>query len=209
MKVSIHLMPKPGLNLVWALAIALLVAACKGDKPKQPNNGAVIGEAELKLQYDSLYKTVMVAWDAMIADDDNKLFMMKRLLEEVSYTGNFNKSTYDSLTTQIEALYQTRYTMQTMADSDLIDRYDSLSANTSQAIKAFAQNNPEFGNYPLMDELIIDISEADNMVLLYRIKYDNAASDYNNFLATHQAFLNTLNYKQAPTKKALFTLQSE
>jgi len=202
--------PKHTVQL-WSLwvAIALCVAACNRSNQNNTNNTETVeGEAELKNQYDSLYKQVMVAWDAMIADDDNKLFMMKRLLDEVSYTGNFNKNSYDSLTAQVENLNKVRYTMLTMTDSDLIDLYDSLSANASQKVKSFAQSNPEFNNYPLMDELIIDISEADNMVLLYRIKYDNAASDYNAFLDAHAEFIATLNYKVPPEKKALFTLQS-
>lgn len=190
---------------VWWLSGLVLLTACGGGR-----SGTSLQEQKrLTEQYDSLHQEVAQRWQVMIDDDNEKLFYMKRLLDEVSYTGHYDQEQYDSLSQAVQALKLTRYDSMTMANSDLIDAYDAAtSALTSQVI-TLAQNHPEFTHYPLMEELIYDISEASDRVLMHRISFDQAARGYNQFIQQQGRKLNGDILARRPDSYPVFSLSGE
>jgi len=139
--------------------------------------------------YKATGDSVASAWKRMITDDDEKLFHIKRLLEEVTYTGNYDQVAVDSLMGKHQALVELRYDQRSMADSDLIDEYDVLTSELIHDVTSFAKNHPDYKKYPLMEELIMDIMEADNRVLLHRIKYDSYCRELNSLVKSQKGFL--------------------
>lgn len=157
------------------------------------------------LAYKSTNDSVASAWNQMIMDDDEKLFHIKRLLEEVTYTGQFDQIALDSLMAKHTALVELRYDQRTMANSDLIDEYDQLTAKLISEVVSLGKNHPDYDKYPLMEELIMDITEADNRVLLHRIKYDNYCRDFNALVKSQKSILSSVADTQLD-KMALFAI---
>jgi len=125
----------------------------------------------------------------MIMDDDEKLFHIKRLLDEVTYTGNFDQVAIDSFMGKQSSLVELRYDQETMANSDLIDEYDQLSSELISEVVYLAKNHPDYDKYPLMEELIMDITEADERVIYHRVKYDKYCSDFNALIKSQKSIL--------------------
>lgn len=142
--------------------------------------------------YTIVKDSVYAAWQRMIQDDDEKLFYMKRLLLEVSYTGLYDVHEYNRLVQLVDSLHAFRYDQFTMMDSDLIDKYDEFSSEVSYQVIQFARSHPEYEKYGLMQELISDISEKNGNILLFRIHYDNHVRDYNQLMKQEKGLLEQL-----------------
>ena len=151
----------------------------------------------LVIQYQSLNDSVDSNWDIMIADDDDKHVLMNRLLLEVSYTNNFDKSIYEELSGLVKKLPQIRYDRKSMKDSDLIDEYDSATWGLTDQLIQFARNHPRYDDTPMMEELIDDINAKNNFVLMHRIHFDNWAKELNAFMDAND---NTLKKAEPPVK---------
>ncbi len=165
--------------LIYALPIVLgtIVFSCKMNKPKS------IDEIKaLRIEYDSLLAAADSAWHRMMTDDDENIFYMKRLLQEVSFTYEYDSLVYAGLLSRVEELKKSRYTRESMKDGNLIDKYDDLTDEVIHEVSRFASSHPRFENYPLMGELIAEITDLDGNVLLFRIGYDSATHAYNRFI---------------------------
>lgn len=138
-------------------------------------------EDSLMIQYRILMDSVEQNWLVMIADDDDKHLLMKRLLLEVSYTNNYDKQKFTELNTLVDQLKEIRYDQRTMRSSPLIDAYDSATFDVSDRVILFARSHPRFADYPLMNELIEDINAKNNYILIHRIHYDSWVKKLNSF----------------------------
>jgi len=165
------------ISLLFAGIIASIIFSC-GDN-KQTSDG---GQADsLLIKYKVLMDSVENNWAVMIADDDDKHVLMKRLLLEVSYTNNYDKARFQELTDMVDHLKTMRYDQKSMSNSASIDVYDSATFDLSDQIIVFARSHPRFVDTPLMAELIDDINAKNNYILMHRIHYDNWAKELNLF----------------------------
>ena len=130
----------------------------------------------------------MIAWHAMMEDEDAKLAKMESLLQQVSYWPVFNRPRYDSLYEDLKKLYEMRYDPETMTDEQ-INAYDSATDHLIVEIKDFARDHPDFEKYPVADSLISEIDEAQQRVLFHRSRYDNYVKDFNYWLEYNQDYL--------------------
>ena len=187
------------------LSIIILINSCKTASEKQSTE--LSKQDSLQIYFTGLHDSINGYWDEMIKDDDEKLFNIKRLLEEVSYTPSYSQRKFDSLLMAQEDLAKFRYNQETMAQSSLIDEYDKVASELIYEAINFAEENPDFEKYPLMKELIIEIREADSRVLFHRIKYDNYVFQYNAFLKTYPDLAKQFNEGNVPEKYPVFTLE--
>jgi hypothetical protein len=164
--------------VIWILGlITLCLISCESRKTASVGDGT----DSLMIQYQALADSVEANWNIMIADDDDKHVLMKRLLLEVSYTNNYDKSRFEELTSLVNQLQPMRYDQSTMSDSDLIDLYDSATWDLTDQIIQFAREHPRYADYPMMEELIDDINAKNNYVLMHRIHYDAWVKELNSF----------------------------
>jgi hypothetical protein len=154
----------------------------------------------------SMQDSIKNAWQVMIADDDEKHFHISRLLDELLYAGNIDSIRIDSLRQFGVFVVSSRYDQQSMAESWRIDRYDSLNSVLINRVINLAYQEPEFDKYPLMQELIIDIQEADNRVLMHRIHYDNFVFNFNQKLSDNNKEYKKVINKQGLEPMPVFTL---
>ena len=186
------------------LLCLFLIISCK--KPSDQKELTEVVMNSLQLVFTSLKDSVAHCWKKMMVDDDEKLFNLKRLLEEVSFTNDFDQVRFDSLMQMHRELVALRYDYQTMADSDLIDEYDAKTSILIREVSDFARSHPKFENYTLMEQLIIEMNEADNRVLLHRIRYDDFCRQYNQLIETKGQSLDQFASTKDLEKRALFTL---
>jgi hypothetical protein len=197
-------MRKSILFIYLLVGLFVLGAGCKRKAKLTPD------ELEsLTSGYASLQASVDTAWKIMIDEDNQKLFYLKRLLQEVSYTNDYDSMKFALLMTKLEELKALRYDRNTMSDSDLIDKYDSLTIKLVPEIADFARSHPLYENYPLMGELIGNIDELDNNVLFKRSDYDREAKKFNEFISNNEEVLLDNLEGSDLNKKPLFEIPAE
>ncbi len=159
-----------------SLTIAFLLLISCDRKNQQKNH---IHDDSLAATLRVLHDSLDHSWAVMIADDDEKLSAMKRLLMEISYTGSYDKARHAELMALVDQLKQLRYDRITMENSSLIDEYDSATNDVSRMVIEFAYLSPAYEQSDLMKELVNDITYKNSMVLLYRVYYDKFAEEIN------------------------------
>jgi hypothetical protein len=154
---------------------------------------------------DSLWHT----WNVMINDDNEKIKSLNRLVKELVFAGGVDSSLTASLLKEVHLLESGRYNIKTMADSDLIDAYDSISSSLIDRIITLALDHEEFDRNIVMNEMIAEINESQGKILYYRIDYDGVAKVYNQFIEQNHAAMNDIDSKHVRKKLPLFELPPE
>lgn len=168
--------PKFLLLLLFGAALSILWSC------ENKNQGSSETENDsLLIKYTALQDSVSRNWAIMIADDDEKLQFMKRLLLEVSYTNNFDKVKFQELNELVDELKEMRYDQKSMTNSSLIDAYDSATFDLSDQIIVYARTHPRYDDFPLMAELIDDINAKNNYILMHRVHYDSWVKELNSY----------------------------
>lgn len=191
----------------WVLLITagVIIAGASCSSNKSARERAAMIDS-LKYTYVKIQDSIDHTWTVMIKDDDEKIAYLKRLLQEVSYTNNYDEEQYEELMNRVEKLKTLRYKRSSMENSNLIDEYDLAVKSTINDVVGFAKSNPEYEKYPLMEELITDIRSKDNEVLMYRVDYDQSARSYNRFINEHKKLMDEID-PEHKEKLPLFAIE--
>ncbi len=157
--------------LIFLLFLTVISTSCKKDTSKS----RVAKLDSLKTELDSLRNAVDKAWDSMIFEDNKKLDLLKRTVDESVYVLNVSEDDQTRFHNEIESLREFRYDRQSMSDSDLIDDYDEATNKTIQNIFSFLDSIENSNQVPLIRDLRIEIMEMDEMVIHRRGYYDEPA----------------------------------
>jgi hypothetical protein len=181
-----------GLMLVTGCA-----ASCKRDGSKATMNPA--STAAVKAQFDVLRDSVDLKWSNMIASDDQKIGVTRLLLRELEGKSGVDAAQLPAFMRANERLKARRYNQQTMASSELIDRYDAAQDSLLHALYPVAAPN---GGAPTENarNFIEGIQQLDAGVAPFRVQYDRAVKNYNTYLQLHQQELQSLGGKYAELK---------
>jgi len=166
--------------LLAILIASFLISSCSGPNTNVATDAARIDS--LKNKYVEIIDSLDYSWKVMIENDDLKLAYMKRLVDEITYTNQFEQSKVQDFYDRIEKVKSMRYDRESMANTELIDEYDFAIASLITEIETYAKSNPRFENFPTMEELINDIRNLDTRVLFERVDYDDFAKEYNSFI---------------------------
>ena len=189
------------------LAMIILFSCSQNNSNTEVASGKDV--SKLAKDYQALQDSVDSAWQTMIKADDQKIRDIKRLLEEVSYTKKYNLFLHDSLMQLQQKIAAKRYTQISMQNSNQIDSYDSATDSLVKGVFRLVKSTPSIDQYPTAINLMGEIIDADNQVVLYRVKYDNWAKTYNGFVQQHKDKLAKKNIGNPMVEKyALFTLNN-
>ena len=188
-----------------ALLCAAAYTACQRASEEKKEGKRQLSVDSLNQTYRSLNDSLTARWEVIVADEDQKLADMRRLLQEISYFPIYNKARLDTLQQQLQQVYEMRFDPETLT-SEQIDRYDSAASALKTKIIQFAQEHPDVEQYPLVGQLIDSIEAADQRVLFHRVKYDNYARDYNAFLETNREFVRKIDTTGLHRERTLFQL---
>lgn len=188
--------------------IAILVSTgCNSHKETHTNKESAFTKIDsLRSTYLAINDSIVMSWNIMINDDNEKLSNLERLLQEISYAGGVDSTILNAFGRKITRLKALRYDQNTMSDSDLIDSYDTASQSVTSKIINFAMSHPQYERYALMSELVNDIIGADSRILHHRIHYDQFAKDYNLFIEVNEPILDEIESDIQHNKKPLFEL---
>lgn len=192
-------------SILLIFFVAIILGACNKNTSTSLTPTAI---DSLKTVFQGINTQLEAAWNTMIQDDDDKLSNLTRLLQEVEYSGDYNRLKLDSLKKDIDQLAAVRYDQQTMSDSDLINLYDSMTTQAMGEVTVFTTRLSQFDQYPLMGQLIQEVFEADDRILRFRIDYDRAAKQYNSFIEEHEPDLPLVAKQKVLQPKPLFELQN-
>jgi len=161
-------------SILPIIIITVILGACNKNASTSLTPTAI---DSLKTVFQDINNKLDTSWKEMIQDDDDKLFSLKRILQEVEYSGNYNRLKLDSLKKEVDQLAVVRYNQQTMLDSELINLYDSMTTQAMGRVTMFTTRLSQFEQYPTMGKLLQEAFEADDRVLRFRIEYDRAAKN--------------------------------
>lgn len=192
-------------SILLIFFVAIILGACNKNTSTSLTPTAI---DSLKTVFQDINTQLEAAWNTMMQDDDDKLSNLTRILQEVEYSGDYNRLKLDSLKKDIDQLAAVRYDQQTMSDSDLINLYDSMTTQAMGEVTVFTTRLSQFDQYPLMGQLIQEVFEADDRILRFRIDYDRAAKQYNSFIEEHEPDLPLVAKQKVLQPKPLFELQN-
>ena len=194
------------IKLIFTIGMVVnFMLSCTDKKPGSTDD---TGSDSLLIKYLALKDSVDKEWQIMIADDDDKHLLMKRLLLEVSYTNNYDKERFRELNELTDQLKAMRYDQNSMSSSALIDAYDSATFDLADQIIVFARSHPRYDDFPLMAELIDDINGKNNYILMHRIHYDSRVKDLNTFKKSNREKLLASDPEVETESMPLFQLPS-
>ena len=187
-------------STVKIAVLALLIfsgcaASCKRDGTKTAAFDPA-SAAATKVQFDVLRDSVDLKWRNMTESDDQKIGITRLLLRELKGQPGIDATQLQSLDRANTHLKIRRYTQQTMASSALIDQYDTAQDSLLKAVYPVAAPN---GNAPTENarNFVEGIQQLDAGVVAFRVQYDRAVHQYNDYLKLHRAELESLGGKYA------------
>ncbi|MCC2546637.1 hypothetical protein LJY25_09310 [Hymenobacter sp. BT175] len=194
---------------IFSLVLLLVLAglhACKTDRSAKTIDP--VSPAAIRAQLDVLRDSVDVNWRRMITSDDVQLSTTRQLLRELAAQPGSDKAQLEKLITANDQLKRRRYNQQTMASSPLIDAYDTAQDSVLQAVYAAARPAASKPGSKA-EQFTESIQVLASRVVGFRIHYDQAAKQYNNYLRLHQSDLPRLGRKYADLQPLpLFELQN-
>jgi type IV pilus biogenesis protein CpaD/CtpE len=180
------------------LVLAGCAASCKHDGGKTAALPAG-STAATKAQFDILRDSVDLKWRKMTESDDQKIGVTRLLLRELQGKPGIDAAQVQGLERANARLKTRRYNQQTMASSELIDQYDNAQDSLLHALYPVAAPN---GNAPTETarDFVEGIQQIDAGVVPFRLQYNQAARQYNEYLKLHQPEIQSLGGKYAEAK---------
>ncbi|TGE23850.1 hypothetical protein E5K00_01140 [Hymenobacter aquaticus] len=186
------------MKLYLSMAVLVLLSnlnSCKTDRSNKVLDP--VSPAAAKAQLDVLRDSVDSRWTRMTASDDAKIKATAQVLQALEKQPGADKAQLKALVRANNQLLVRRYDQQSMSSSPRIDAYDTAQDSVLRAVYTLAQ--PAAGQPDAtVQQLTTDIQTADSEVVGYRLRYDQAAKQFNNYLQLHQEALSKLGgkYKQ-------------
>jgi len=191
--------------LILIAAGVMIMFSCKSKKQS---------DIPTPIALDSLTRSLLVledsmqrAWEVLDKSETQKVFYLKRLLDEIKYTNVYDPLTHDSLMESVEKLNNMMLTRRSISDSETIDEYDYYTTRLISSIEKIASTHPKYEEYVLMDELITEINDAQDKLLFKRGHYDEFAKKSNELIKMHRETLPVEDTSFLYQKKGLFTIE--
>lgn len=189
------------------LVISLFTYSCSEQKSKDPVTtppSVQMIVPTIDEQLIVLSDSVNSAWHQLIVLDSQKFANIKRLIEEISYCKKYDEKAVTKGLKFNAEVNSMMYTQENLSDS-IIDLYDKKTDDLIRFVRNLKSNTDEITQHPLADQLENEIMEADALLVNYRNKYDQRASEYNSFLEQNKETIASSNTKIA-VKKPLFSV---
>lgn len=159
--------------------------------------------------YLNLQDSLLIAWNVMAKDENEKLRSIHEVLQAMSSSDLFNKNLVASLEQRLEQVKRIRFNQKTIANPHVVEEYDFASNSLISEIVSLAESNLTFIQKKELQSLIDAIKEADQRVNYFRFDYDFIAQKFNLFLDNHQSHLKEIDQNAVNGKRPLFQMASD
>ena len=172
---------------------AALFAACN----RTPKLIDPASATAARQQLDVLRDSVDVRWTQMMTSDDAKITATGQMLSELERWPAADKPQLAQLTQANNRLRALRYRQLTMQSAE-IDRYDAAQDSLLGVLRRLVTVPASAAPSATVLNTLDTIGQYDGEVVGYRVQYDKAAKQFNNYLQVHQTQLQSLGgkYKQ-------------
>lgn len=197
-------------NLLIYLPLITLVAinACNKQQPQQTQ--AVFTHADsLSEVFLNYQDSILLTWNLMISDDNQKIKAMLGLLHELELGGKFDPDIIHELEERIRKLKHIRYTNENISNIELVEEYDFVSNSLISELISLGESHTAYSSNATMKSLVEQIRMADQRVENYRSAYDQLVSSYNKFLHENQIHLENVDLTGNLEKMPMFQTASE
>jgi hypothetical protein len=195
--------------LTFSLLALVTVIGCNN----QPQNKTEVVQFNkidsLRSTFLGIEDSLLHTWNVMINDDNKKIKALTRLVQEIVYAGGEDSVMTKDLIVQISNLKSKRYSRKTMADSQLIDYYDSISNDLVNQAITLAIAHDEFERNIVMNEMIDEINQSEGKILFYRVDYDEITKTYNSFIKQHQSIMDEIDNDHTKIQLPIFELPAD
>lgn len=153
--------------------------------------------------YENLNKKLDSSWSTLNRHEVEKLELVKRLINEISYNPNHNPIQLKKLAKKAENVQSRLLKPENLHEDDAIDQYDILIDSLIEEAIITVEETPEMENYQNAESLVIEINRLNTDIALSdRTNYSMIVSEYNSFVDSNRT---TLDKKSLNTdKKASF-----
>ena len=186
---------------------SMVVISC-GEKRADFSDATFTKADSLTDRYLAFQDSMLLSWNVMINDDNQKIRSMHNLLHELLVISTDDREQITKYEEQLEQLIRLRYTQKSMGNADVVEEYDFASTTLVRELVSLAETTPEYQKNPTLQKLVDDIRLADERVINYREDYDLIVIDYNQFLDENKSFLEEANRNDTLEKKYLFQMVS-
>lgn len=159
--------------------------------------------------YLNLQDSLLIAWNVMAKDENEKLRSIHEVLQAMSSSDLFNKNLVASLEQRLEQVKRIRFNQKTIANPHVVEEYDFASNSLISEIVSLAESNLTFIQKKELQSLIDAIKEADQRVNYFRSDYDFIAQKFNLFLDNYQNHLKEIDQNAINGKRPLFQMASD
>ncbi|NJM26631.1 MAG: hypothetical protein HC859_15305 [Bacteroidia bacterium] len=192
-----------------AAGVLLMLLASCNKKPATADSPEFTKIDSLTETYLEFQDSLLIAWNHMINDDNDKITAMRNLLHELTVTNQFNKEELAHLEERLHNLSRFRYTQKSIGHEGLVEEYDFASAALVTEIIGLAESHTAYTYNNVMQALVKEIYESDRRVERYRTAYDSLARQYNTFLERNKAHMKEIDLSNALEKRPLFEMTSD
>jgi hypothetical protein len=186
---------------------ALVLINC-GEKKESVQQTAFTKSDSLTETYLALQDTMLLMWNRMVDDDNQKIKAMHGLVHELMVSGKSDTEALISVEQRLEQLPSLRFTQETLANTDRVEEYDFAIASLISEVISIAESRTEFPDDTDLQKLANSIKMADDRVNIYREEYDSVVNRYNHFVESNQADLQKIDPHNAIQKRAVFDMTS-
>jgi LemA family len=186
---------------------SIVVMSC-GEKRADVSDASFTKADSLTDRYLAFQDSMLLSWNVMINDDNQKIRSMHNLLHELLVISTDERDQITKYEEQLEQLIKLRYTQKSMGNADVVEEYDFASTTLVRELISLAETTPEYQKNSTLQKLVDDIRLADERVINYREDYDMIVIGYNQFLDENKSYLEEANRNDTLEKKYLFQMVS-
>lgn len=203
----VSIMGKGGIRL---LCIYLLIAVTSCTKRTTVHEGQHYTQIDsLTDTYLNLQDSLLITWNVMVKDENEKLRSMHEVLLSMGNSALFSKDQIELLEQRLEQVERIRFNQKTMSNPHVVEEYDFASNSLISEIISLAESNPSFVQQRELQSIVDYIKVADQRVEFYRSDYDLIAQKFNLFLDTYESKLKEIDQHATNDKRPLFQVASD
>ena len=196
--------------LLFSVSVAFVFCRCqpKGNLGNE-NASAPVNLDSLQTQFKASDDSLRNSWQVMIASDDEKLRLVGQLLNDIGKGCPHDKAIHTELVRDYQGLPAKRYASPDAMTSNQIDQYDAATDTLLNNLRDFYQTVPTQKCCPDCQAALGEVERLHGEVIMFRIRYDNHAKEYNALVTQQKENLAALRpeFKTLKTKQLFSIMQ--
>ena len=200
------MMKKNGINLLFICSVIALASCTIRTAVPETHNYTKIDS--LTDTYLNLQDSLLITWNVMLKDENEKLRSMHELLHNMTMSNAFDKNQLMALEQRLEQVELIRFNQKTMSNQYVVEEYDFASNSLITEILSLAATNSAFIQKKELQSLIDYIKVSDQRVNFYRSDYDFIALKFNQFVEKNKDHIKEIDQDSSNNKRPLFQMAS-